>query len=100
MTDWSKYHTKQLLDILDDFRVYNSVKAIHKEVDPRSVYFSSGTYKFEIDEINELHIYLEPDGYPITERRLKEELAKREHIPNKKESKELRREKAKQQRNR
>jgi hypothetical protein len=100
MTDLSKYHTKQLLNILNEFRVYNSIKAVYKDKDPRCLYYSSGAYKFEIDELNVLRICLEPDEYPVNESQLRRELAKREHILNKKESKEARREKAKRQRNR
>lgn len=95
MTDLSKYHTKQLLEALDEFRVFNSCKQTGYDVDD----FYSGNYNNEV-VFGELIVFLNHDEDPVTHQELKAELATREHIPNSVERKELRRQKAKEQRNR
>lgn len=82
--DISKFHTKQLLNMLQKTRV------LQTEV-----------LRFDIQG----QIILPKDTITkvwdrITVEELKEELAKRPHVPNKKEKKQMRQEKAKNQRNR
>jgi hypothetical protein len=88
--DFSKYHTRQLLGFLQDFRVYYSSGAF-EDNDPYFGAMGGG------DLIENLYF---DNKKPFSYEELKAELATREHIPTKAQAKEIRRANAKMKRNR
>lgn len=82
-------HTKQLLNYLHDFQVYESSK--YEDGDDEISY----TWSCEI-----VNGYMIHGDLYISKKQLKDELALREHIPNKTEAKLIRQQKAKEKKNR
>lgn len=99
MKDLKKYHTRHLLNALQEFRVYNTVSQMYDYYSEQEIY-TTGPNFYCGKRDGEFIVYLDHMTDPVTEDELKAELATREHIPNKIEAKELRRVKAKAQRNR
>lgn len=108
---FGKLHTKGLLKALDDFRVFNQCQKDPEDPyasEPWVPYFQDGMLWSSANYHGEVKggmLYLDmfpewPDAPLVSEAMLKAELATREHVPNKAEAKEMRQQKAKQQRNR
>lgn len=95
MIDFSKYHTKFLLKALQEFRVYKTATKMGYEITEGS----SADFRSGFDQDKNFIVYLD-DGTSVTENELKNELMFREHVPNKLESKIIRQQKAKTQKNR
>lgn len=98
-------HTKILLEVMNEFRVFNTCNENREEK-----FFTSGHYMYEI--INDkLYVYVPTfktfgpvdmkfKSVLMDENSVRLELSTREHIPNKLERKQIRRNKAKAKKNR
>jgi len=87
--DFAKFHTKQLLSILDSARAYRSRLFNYGEMN------EDDYLAFKISPVFFGYDKYEPPYESVSFEELKAELATRPHIPNKVEAKKIRQEKAK-----